>query len=237
MALTDNLVAYYKMDGNSNDSVGSNNGTDTSISYVTGKINQGAGFNGSSSRIVIADNSSLRISGNITMSFWTYLTSRPTGTYSFYTFITKKYNGTNQGYYFDLFCDGGPNTVIRCGSYYNPSDYNTVSNFTDSELNVWVNWVGIYDGTAWKLYKNGNLISSTNQASGAISSNEEVDIGFANLNGSYARYLNGAIDEVGIWSRALSPTEVSQLYNSGAGLSYPFTTNKPSLFPFFNQYL
>jgi len=40
MALTDNLISYWKLDGNSTDSVGSNNGTDTSVSYFTGLIGQ-----------------------------------------------------------------------------------------------------------------------------------------------------------------------------------------------------
>lgn len=52
MALTDNLISYYKLDSNSNDSVGTNNGTDTSVSYVAGKIGNAASFNGSTSTIL-----------------------------------------------------------------------------------------------------------------------------------------------------------------------------------------
>ena len=36
-------------------------------------------------------------------------------------------------------------------------------------------------------------------------------------------YVDGIIDEVGIWARSLSDAEVTQLYNAGAGLTYPFT--------------
>ena len=32
--------------------------------------------------------------------------------------------------------------------------------------------------------------------------------------------LNGALDELGLWTRALSATEVEQLYNEGNGLAY-----------------
>jgi hypothetical protein len=32
------------------------------------------------------------------------------------------------------------------------------------------------------------------------------------------------MDEIGIWNRALSSTEVSALYNSGNWFSYPFST-------------
>lgn len=34
---------------------------------------------------------------------------------------------------------------------------------------------------------------------------------------------NGSIDMLGVWARALTSTEVTSLYNSGAGLAYPFT--------------
>jgi len=33
MALADNLVSYYKLDGDSDDAVGSNDGTDTNVLY------------------------------------------------------------------------------------------------------------------------------------------------------------------------------------------------------------
>ena len=33
---------------------------------------------------------------------------------------------------------------------------------------------------------------------------------------------NGSIDEMGVWNRILTPTEIGQLYNSGNGLAYPF---------------
>lgn len=36
--------------------------------------------------------------------------------------------------------------------------------------------------------------------------------------------LDGLIDEVGIWKRVLSGPEITQLYNGGAGLAYPFTS-------------
>lgn len=35
--------------------------------------------------------------------------------------------------------------------------------------------------------------------------------------------LNGTIDEVGVRQRAISDAEVTQLYNAGAGLTYPFS--------------
>jgi hypothetical protein len=34
--------------------------------------------------------------------------------------------------------------------------------------------------------------------------------------------MGGVIDEVGIWKRALSASEITTLYNSGSGTTYPF---------------
>jgi hypothetical protein len=34
---------------------------------------------------------------------------------------------------------------------------------------------------------------------------------------------NGMVDEVGFWKRVLTPAERAEIYNSGAGKTYPFT--------------
>ena len=36
-----------------------------------------------------------------------------------------------------------------------------------------------------------------------------------------ASYLNGALDEMGIWKRVLTAAERTRLYNNGAGVTYP----------------
>ncbi len=41
--------------------------------------------------------------------------------------------------------------------------------------------------------------------------------------------IDGRMDDWSMWSRALSAAEISQLYNSGIGLQYPFTVS--SFFP------
>ena len=65
-------VLYYKLDGNSNDSIGSNNGTDTSITYsvANGKIIQGAGSDAGTDRIYIGNPTAVQISGSQSINFW-----------------------------------------------------------------------------------------------------------------------------------------------------------------------
>jgi len=70
---TGNTVGLWHLDGNSNDSTANGgNGTDTSISYssVNGYFNQGAGLNGSTSKISINNNAILTPANAITIGFW-----------------------------------------------------------------------------------------------------------------------------------------------------------------------
>lgn len=62
------IVSKRSLNWNANDSLGTNNGTATNVTYNASKTNQGWDFNGSSSYVTIADSSSLDITWNITLS-------------------------------------------------------------------------------------------------------------------------------------------------------------------------
>lgn len=210
MALTDNLVAYYKLDGNSNDSVGSNNGTDTSITYSTGKIGQCASFNGSSSKISIP---TIINSSEVSSSGWIYVSNiypsndgkvldiRNIGLSQ--QFMSRIYSGQFQ-------------YLVGDGVNYISLTYNI-------NANTWYHFVCTLKTGEQKLYINGNLVASDNKnfLGLNIGGNGLGMIG-QEYNGAYPRYYTGYIDEVGIWSRALSAEEVSDLWNEGAGFSFPF---------------
>ena len=80
--------------------------------------------------------------------------------------------------------------------------------------NVWYNIVGTYDGSNVKIYIDG-VLKGTLSASGNINSNTELmmlgDAGY----GGYSSILNGNLDEVSIYSRGLTQSEVTSIYNSG----------------------
>lgn len=235
MALTDNLVAYYKLDGNANDSAGSNHGTATNVSYVAGKISQAGSFNGSSSAIVIP-NTLLNYNWNTAYSIQVWM---------------KTTNSTNT---LALLANSLPSWP------YTGFDFSINYGFpTDKQLYVNINAAGVersngcavpsylYNGTWNQIVltqdNNGNnniYINGVNQALIQISSGNPTPNYTGRTNTIGARdnavsYMNGSIDEVGIWSRALSAGEVSQLYNSGAGITYPFLSNPSnSIFNFSN---
>ena len=78
----------------------------------------------------------------------------------------------------------------------------------------------------YKIYIDGNSVESGNlDVDGDDSdpdNNKPIHIG-----NDYAltKDFNGQIDELCFWTRDLNTTEISDLYNSGAGWAYPFTPN------------
>lgn len=225
MALTDGLISYWKLDGNSNDAVSTNNGTDTSITYSSGngKIVQGAGMNGSSSRSSVGNSSALTPNA-ISIAAWVKRNS--TGTLD--QILTRDYadsgNANTRAYQFRL-----DTTDVAQFVPFNASSVGVITGSTTISSGTWYHIVGTWDGTTINLYVNGTSDATGVSFSGTLRSGgaNNTYIG-ADQNGGAgapANFFDGAIDEVGIWNRALTGAEITQLYNGGSGLAYPFSSS------------
>lgn len=88
----------------------------------------------------------------------------------------------------------------------------------------WQHFVAVYNASGMDVYWNGTL--QGHAASGGYIPANTKDL-FLGYNG--AGTYEGNMDEVGIWNRSLTPTEISDIWNSGAGLGYSgssVTTNQ-----------
>ena len=106
----------------------------------------------------------------------------------------------------------------------------------------WYHLVLTFDPTVSSGTMKGyvNAVERTTRASCAGNGANDVNliIKFV-LGASWSGYTNGTqnsalaiMDEVGVWNRALSADEVTSLYNSGAGLQYPFLLGNPNFLIF-----
>lgn len=98
---------------------------------------------------------------------------------------------------------------------------------------VWIHAVGVWsgeDGDDMKLYLNGSLADTHNVDSWDVdSTTSPVRIGrFGHQDGGY---FNGSIDEVKIYSRALSEAEVREMYINGANNPFRGEYNSPVISP------
>lgn len=203
-----NPLAYYKLDSNSNDSVGSNNGTDTAMAYSGAGIIGNAGtFNATSSRIALSPVSSLTT--NFTISCWA---SRAAN--SAFRFIYT--SGTNLNHW--RFGIDNTNKVIFTED--NIADYNfgTAALTNTSQLYHIV------------LVKSGNgasnltlYLDNVSQGTASVGS-VATPTGTAYIGTLAAsNYWNDRIDELYITDSALTSGQVGELYNGGAGAPYPFS--------------
>jgi YD repeat-containing protein len=85
------------------------------------------------------------------------------------------------------------------------------------DIGQWVHLAGVYDPAAgqWRLYRNGQLLASTTDATGAVAVNGNWAIGARGA--GTERFFQGTIDEVRIYSRALDLGEIAVLAGTASG--------------------
>lgn len=222
MSLTTNLVSYYKLDSNSNDAVGSNNGTDTSMTYdsADGKISNGGKFNGTSSSIQLP-NVTLGISTAYTIAAWI-----KTSTVTTSPMIMNRDSGAtpvNRNFQFLIKTNGTVEFIRFNTSNVLVTDITTTTTVNDGNWHHVVAWFD--NATGSKIY-----IDKVSSASDAVLTNNNDITGITpvigaghNGNPTILNFFNGSIDELGLWSRGLTQTEINELYNGGTGLQYPFS--------------
>jgi hypothetical protein len=92
------------------------------------------------------------------------------------------------------------------------------SNSIISTDGTWEHWVFVYTKDVGKyIYKNGVLDASATNQTRPYLGTETFLIGRSVWNNYF---FKGTMDEIGLWNRALTADEVTQLYNGGAGLPY-----------------
>ena len=221
--LLTNISAYWKLDGNSTDSASTNNGTDTAITYgnAYGKINQGALYNGTTSNINLGNVLGTVFVGAHSVSGWMY----PTG--GSYAELVGK-TTTNTSHPIDYYANLG--TSLFFIAYIGDGTSAMVAQTPNNKitLNAWNFVVVTYDGSGNRsgisIYINGVSQTLTLSGSTTLTPVNGTDSTIIGSRSDAATTLTGNMDEVGIWSRVLTSSEVTQLYNSGAGIQYPFTT-------------
>ena len=206
---TTGLVSYYKLDSNSNDSFGANNGVDTSITYAAGKVGNSASFNGTSSLVKMAYASfGLFGTQNMTFNAWIKLNALPAARYD----ISSIQSGTTaatQDKAMYVYPDGSIAFYVFDGAQ-------KVCRSTAGlvAINNWYMVTGSFNGTTLKIYLNGVLRASLAASSSYNETTPTLVLGHKE---TASNYFNGFIDEFSIYNLELTQTQIDIIYNSGNG--------------------
>ena len=166
-------------------------------------------FDGANDSIKIPNNPYLQFSDRVTASAWIYPASFGNSWPNIKGILSKYQTGGANGLNMTL---GQPGTKDRVYFYLNTGGMNHTLVSNPILLNNWYFVTGVYDGTKIALYVNGQPVDSQ-LATGNIRNNSDLlSIGsdFGNTNRSFS----GTIDEVAIWNRALSDSEIAQMYSA-----------------------
>jgi len=226
MALTDNLLCYYKL-SDPTDETGNHAGTDKNTpTYAAGKIGNAVTFASASKQYIELANNFINV-GAISVSVW--LKTSSTAQYQTYFGIST----SNNYYYIKFDLNGNGWGARQPGVWWRPNSLTAYRMWLSNDAipsDSWAHVVVTFDGTTTApiFYINGSPVSgvTVKQTSGTPSGVISSAPGAIGRGGGYDGYYSDACgtDELGVWSRVLSAAEVTALYNSAAGLQYPFTT-------------
>ncbi|MFW6172561.1 MAG: LamG domain-containing protein, partial [Elusimicrobiota bacterium] len=210
MSLKDGLISYWELEETSGDVIdshGDNDGTNNGATRgVSGKIGNAYDFDGSDDEIDTTFDAGGQ--DEITVSAWIYPKSLTSDGWNYV--ISQEGDVGDRAFILRIEDDN----YIEWGI-----NNNYITSNTQLETDKWYHLLVTYDGSYTKIYIDGSEDKSDSLSDGSLeTSPQKTVIG----NGDYytKRHFDGKIDEVGIWDRALSSSEISDLYNNGDGLAY-----------------
>lgn len=218
-----NLSSYYRLE-NTSDSKGVYNLTNTnSVAFNAGKFNNGADFGSSNTTKYLATNTPASIpplgitqASDKSECLWVNMSAQP-GAGGLYT-ISSWFYGVTGGTYLKLIYS---NSVFVASKY--ALTLTTNSNLSTSSTGVllatgvWNNVCFTKSGTTYTLYLNGVSCGTDIGFTGGYGSyGNWFSLGTTKNNSELGNYLSGLIDDVSIFSRALSAAEVLTIYQGEA---------------------
>lgn len=214
--VTNGLIGWWQLNENADSSVGGFSGQSNRAYATTGQNGREAnayGFNGSTSYIAVPMNVNFpRPTSAFTISAWVKPTSiSSTGQ----AIVTTSEGGGWSFYVGSASCPANIRIDIYIGSAY----VNTCSTDTATVAGSWVLATAVYTGSQVRLYINAKTPKTTS-TSGTMAWATSLDVPLCigaetSASGCTSAFLNGSIDDVRLYDRALSASEVTQLYNQG----------------------
>jgi hypothetical protein len=164
---------------------------------ATGKFGGALSFDGVNDIVTVADANSLDLTNAMTLEAWV----RPSVLGGWRTLLLKERPG---GLVYALYGSEDANRP-SVHSFIGASEFDTRGT-AQVAANVWTHVAATYDGLNLRLYVNGVQVSSR-----ALSGNMVVSTGALRIGGNniWSEWFAGLIDEVRVYNRALTVTEVT----------------------------
>ncbi|MFC0037038.1 LamG-like jellyroll fold domain-containing protein [Actinomadura rayongensis] len=144
---------------------------------------------------------------NYSVSAWVKLTNSTQ-----YGTVISQDGDRNSGFELGYYPSSGKWSFWRADADTDNAPIKTASG-SAATLNTWTHLVGVYDKSAGqlRLYVNGSL-AGTVAVTGDWAASGPLQIGRGKVNGAYAHWWRGGVDDVRIYDEPLSETDIADLY-------------------------
>jgi hypothetical protein len=215
-SLTQGLVGYWPFCGNANDESGNgNNGTVNGATLITDRFGNGGSaysFDGVSNKISYSNKFIFNETSDGSVSIWIKNDTIKSNIYS--TLIYSRLNNSAQNRFNIYLQPLASNSKIRLTSdYREPNGVLHILNTSNELINKsWCHLLISRLNNKYTFYINGIPADTAND----LAPNLPTETGWIlGNNGSNDLNFNGSLDDIAIWNRALTPQEITQLYNQG----------------------
>lgn len=220
--LLDGILAYYKLDEASSprvDSIGSNDLTkllSVDPGNNTGKVGSCADFTSNT----ILKGSPLDIPGDFTIACWVNFQSDVGVNGILGSFDDN--TGNHKAFYLSAPSSLTPQWYVNPdGGVFTGTILNYGSSVSTGIWYFFTCWLDTTNNTINLRVNNDTANEVSTSYTGGVYNNMTVwEMGTYDSN--LARAFQGCLDEVGVWTRVLTDEEITELYNGGSGLTYPF---------------
>ncbi|MFN6039739.1 MAG: LamG-like jellyroll fold domain-containing protein [Bacteroidota bacterium] len=230
---TNGLVGWWPFNGNANDESGNgNNGTVNGATLTSdrfGNANKAYSFDGVDDRIETFNDI---LTPNISISLWVKLASSSTNYGGCMVSNTNWSNAAGEEFGFAIDVNSpnfsfpikaDPQCIPGQGFLAN-QDFNTTAISSANSIGFWHFCVITTDGNLNNLYLDGNLIESRVRI-GNIQQCTGGSLRFGAWWQGQPGWFKGTLDDIGIWNRALTQQEITNLYNGNICYQYVTVTD------------
>jgi len=226
------IAGFWRGDGNASDAIYGNNGTAQLVTYAPGEVGQAFVFVYTPSppqyMISIPDQPNYELTNSLSIDGWI----NPAGVSGNSGIILWRGDCRSgfDPYYFQL---NGDNT-LNFGICDATGAGTGVSTTAVLSSNQWYHVAATLDGNTgnMSIYINGVLSAQANTAMrpfGPLISNQQPSLGIGNTGTPCWSYIpfNGKLDEISLYSRALSASEINAIYTAGSAGKYDAAAGFP----------
>jgi len=218
-----NLVSHWKFDENEGatayDSEGDNNGNIQNATWTTGKVGSALDFDGTDDSVRVLNDSSLNITGDITIAAWVYFEEG-----GLQVIVAKTVTNGARNSPYDFRTDGSDEPrliLVRADG----SGHEYVTSTKSISLNLWHHVVVTVSNNNVDFYVDGDITGKVGELTRTPTANSNpMYIGRRDS----GLYFNGKIDNVMIFKRALSSQEIQHLYYN-YNYKYRLDSNSPCI--------